>query len=151
MTSSIAKFLEEGGVCRSYRQVQLVCHRTLESHRFPESFTFANETELVRDDGRMLFRLCDGDGYEARLCKWLLGTPKESEQVSYPTTWWDAFKARWFPRWLRRFFPVAMTTVCMERYCVYPEVPRPQGIGKYLGIPVLLRDDRRWEDTGRDE
>lgn len=27
-------------------------------------------------------------------------------QFSYPSNWWQAFKSRWFPVWLKRRFPV---------------------------------------------
>ena len=27
-------------------------------------------------------------------------------EITYPETWWDAFKAKWFPCWLERKFPV---------------------------------------------
>lgn len=34
----------------------------------------------------------------------LLG--KEIETKKYPETWWDAFKERWYPKFLKKRFPV---------------------------------------------
>ena len=36
------------------------------------------------------------------------------EKHSYPETWWDAVKARWYPKWLKARFPVQMVTVTTE-------------------------------------
>ncbi len=31
--------------------------------------------------------------------------------VAYPADWWQAFKARWFPRWALRLWPVIETQI----------------------------------------
>ncbi len=43
------------------------------------------------------------------------------QEVSYPADWWQAFKARWFPRWLLRRFPVRHRTVVLDVRAIYPE------------------------------
>jgi hypothetical protein len=35
-------------------------------------------------------------------------------KVSYPATWWQHFKQRWFAAWMLKRCPVAMTTVSKE-------------------------------------
>ena|SRR3990167_8061060 len=44
-------------------------------------------------------------------------------QHVYPADWWQAFKARWFPRWLQRRFPPSMTILRLERYCPHMRIP----------------------------
>ncbi len=34
----------------------------------------------------------------------LLG--KRIEKIKYPSTWWDAFKDRWYPKFLKKRFPI---------------------------------------------
>lgn len=46
-------------------------------------------------------------------------------EVRYPADWWQAFKGRWFPRWLLRRFPVRETVVRMEAKALYPQIAWP--------------------------
>ena len=39
--------------------------------------------------------------------------------VDYPSTWWDHFKSRWFPKWLCRRFPVKMKTIRLTAKAIY--------------------------------
>lgn len=49
------------------------------------------------------------------------GEELEAEIVSYPSSWWDALKDRWFPNWLERRFPVRMTTKRVQFKVLYPD------------------------------
>ena len=40
-----------------------------------------------------------------RIRGYLWGESGETRTISYPLTWWDAFKVRWFPRWLLAKYP----------------------------------------------
>jgi len=40
--------------------------------------------------------------------------------VRYPATWWDALKARWFPAWVLRRWPVRETAVTFTAHHDYP-------------------------------
>lgn len=47
---------------------------------------------------------------------------------SWPATWWDAFKLRWFPLWMRRRWPVIYETLDIDRpvylaVCTHLSVP----------------------------
>lgn len=44
-------------------------------------------------------------GYFIRQLQWTL-FGKKIEERKYPSTWWDAFKDRWFPKFMRDWFPV---------------------------------------------
>lgn len=43
----------------------------------------------------------------------------------YPTTWWDAFKDRWFPGWLKRRYPPAFTRTVLNAQVIYPNLRLP--------------------------
>jgi hypothetical protein len=46
--------------------------------------------------------------------------PIGRHEVRYPTTWWDAFKDRWFPKWALARWPVAWTVDRFEAFHDYP-------------------------------
>lgn len=48
------------------------------------------------------------------------------EPVSYPATWWQAFKQRFFPRWARKRWPVQLTTVTRDPVTVEAEALFPE-------------------------
>ena len=45
----------------------------------------------------------------------LLG--KEIETKKYPATWWDAFKNRWYPKFLKTRFPVSWDHFRLYNIC----------------------------------
>lgn len=56
----------------------------------------------------------------------IMGETLQKELVEYPADWWQAFKARWFPGWLRRRYPVKMRIVELEAAALYPKVSMPE-------------------------
>jgi hypothetical protein len=118
---------------------------SLQQRRYYESFRFGNPTELTKDDGLALLRMADCDAFEFRLYKTLMATEPRVIYEAWPATWWDAFKERWFPRWLRKRYPVRFKSIHVEKYGVYPEIPKPADDGTYLCIHVM--DVSRWGHT----
>lgn len=51
----------------------------------------------------------------------LLG--KEIEMKRYPSTWWDAFKDRWFPKFLKTRFPVSWDEFKIYNICPHIDIP----------------------------
>lgn len=47
------------------------------------------------------------------------------QEIRYPKDWWQAFKERWFPRWLRRKFPVRWTTWSSKASILWPDIVIP--------------------------
>ncbi len=45
----------------------------------------------------------------------------------YPSTWWDAFKLRWFPDRLIKKWPISYETYCRTKICPHIEVPETSG------------------------
>lgn len=46
-------------------------------------------------------------------------------EARYPTTWWDAFKERWFPAVLCKRWPVHYTYIKLEAKLLYPKLLLP--------------------------
>ena len=44
-------------------------------------------------------------------------------EKSYPSTWWDAVKARWFPQWAKDRWPITYETVTIK--ALYPKLALP--------------------------
>jgi hypothetical protein len=51
---------------------------------------------------------------------WLYGEELARQEVSYPAGWWQAFKFRWFPGFLKSVWPVEYETVVVEAKILYP-------------------------------
>ena len=83
------------------------------------------------------------DGYELRLRQDVLVSPNESVTVHYPEDWWQAFKARWFPRWMLRRWPAKWVRISIDKYAVYPEFKPPKA--KFLKLDVI---EHRYEQDG---
>ncbi len=57
---------------------------------------------------------------------YVLGMPGEEIHLFWPSTWADAFRVRFFPGWLQKWFPVKWTEVREKRFekvfvSLYPE------------------------------
>lgn len=44
----------------------------------------------------------------------------------YPSTWWDAFKERWFPSWALGRWPARHTSGELNAVVIYPQIKLPQ-------------------------
>lgn len=66
-----------------------------------------------------------GEHMMFELCAWLASEKLASIHVKYPEDWWQAFKERWFPRWLLKRFPVKYHEERYEARAFYPDVSLP--------------------------
>lgn len=61
------------------------------------------------------------------------GTP---QTITYPATWWDAVKERWFPKWLLTRYPVSYRIHEITLKTLYPNfrisMPRETHVLKYI-------------------
>ena len=62
----------------------------------------------------------DGN-FSAQLRGFLWGDPERTHAVTYPATWWQAFKRDYFPPWLLERFPVKWSTVKFTFRTLYPD------------------------------
>ena len=51
----------------------------------------------------------------------ILGQNSKTE-VRYPADWWQAFKARWFPRWAQRRCPVREAVIVIHAQRMFPDI-----------------------------
>jgi len=85
-----------------------------------EVYSTHNSFEMLRD--------AFSDAYLARFCGYLAAEHLEDSRhaftISYPATWWQAFKLKYFPTWARERWPIRYETkthsVHFERKQVYP-------------------------------
>jgi hypothetical protein len=54
--------------------------------------------------------------------------------AEYPSTWWDAFKLRWFPKWALKRWPVVMNRIDGE--ILYPKIAIPHREGFRMRLAV---------------
>lgn len=52
---------------------------------------------------------CILDEVRFNLTGYLRAQHLDTSELKYPSGWWEAFKERWFPRWLLRKYPVKYT------------------------------------------
>ena len=81
-----------------------------------------------------------------RIRGYLLGEPVKEINIEYPRDWWQAVKARWFPRLARLKWPVLYTRHHIDIKAVYadfhPSLPdyQHQFVLNYFPSPPV-----RWE------
>jgi len=70
----------------------------------------------------------------------IYGEKVESRHVTYPTTWLDAFKLRWFPKWALERWPANQTTFGFDARILYPRFETPAtGPGyRYVEFTTLM-------------
>jgi len=59
---------------------------------------------------------------EAKLTGYLWGEHQPDIHIEYPRDWWQAFKERWFPKWLIAKYPVIKKYHTLRRNIVYPKL-----------------------------
>jgi hypothetical protein len=82
----------------------------------------------------------DLDRMVVRLQRFILSERLADESVRWPTTWWDAFKERWFPNWALRRWPAAYSHADFTVYRGYPDLVMPER-GHTLYIQRAWVDD----------
>lgn len=67
-----------------------------------------------------------------RLYTQLVGERKTPNPIVYPENWWEAFKERWFPEFLKNKYPVQYTTHHIEFDVFYPDFRPEWGEAKFF-------------------
>jgi hypothetical protein len=83
---------------------------------------FANECRVSME------RLIDARAVALTITQSIYGQTLEKVEVRYPDGWWQAFKDRWFPGWLKRWRPVRWKYHKLEARALWPKakaVPLP--------------------------
>ena len=61
------------------------------------------------------------DMLEFELNGFIWGQKTEPQEIIYPRDWWQAFKARWFPEWLLKKYPVVFIEHVISFNVLYPD------------------------------
>lgn len=61
------------------------------------------------------------------------------DTVKYPKDWWQAFKERWFPAWLKLRYPIEYNSYKIDLRALYTKVSVPPSQHTYYG--VVLNDE----------
>lgn len=49
----------------------------------------------------------------------------DKKTIKYPKDWWEAFKERWFPRWLKKRYPIKCQYYVFEPKYYFPKLTLP--------------------------
>lgn len=105
---------------RTTEKVAAIRERTFEILRQRAMITLSNELLVSDVKIEQAADLLAHDLWAAYLSINIAGKAHEVGEVSYPATWWDAVKQRWFPRLEYRLVHVVRTT-----YHTCPHLPIP--------------------------
>lgn len=61
------------------------------------------------------------------------------QEIKYPRDWWQAFKERWFPKWLLTKYPVDYYVTMISVDAIYPEFK--QKLPDFKSRLVINRED----------
>ena len=75
--------------------------------------------ELIRPNVDMRFVM---DRFQVVVTGKLLGETIDKVHYKYPQDWKEAFKERWFPRWLLKKYPVKYTHIEVDVNIAYPDL-----------------------------
>ena len=79
---------------------------------------FATEARIRKD---MALHL--GQAIEYSFVQTILGKNLEKIEAKYPHDWCEAFKDRWFPKWVKRRWPIKYNTLMLRADVYYPMIP----------------------------
>lgn len=72
-----------------------------------------------------------------------------SDVVTYPESWWEYTKERWFPDWLKSRFPIGYTKLAVTHYHLCPHLNAvPDGV--HVEWLRTMADDDEDDDTEDD-
>lgn len=74
---------------------------------------------------------------------WLLEEMVMQDRAEWPANWWEAFKERWFPAWLKKRYPVRYEGIEWDCRFVYPSLPAKPNykVAKSRGISFARPDE----------
>ncbi len=82
------------------------------------------------------------------LYAWVYGEHPKEYSTTYPADWWEAFKDRWFPQWLKDRYPIVRTTFRVRADLVYHDFkPQMPNEPHKLRFTPLKLDQTNGKDT----
>lgn len=99
-------------------QVQVMARRVIAT-KLAEDFAIPAEVTVER------LLDYDQDYVVLTVRQRVLAQAMDKVMVYYPATWWDGFKARHFPGWLKAVFPVENASIEFDVRAYYPRIALP--------------------------
>lgn len=104
------------------KRLELELQTCVQRLMLSDELRFANiDTSVILQDFCLMF--------EARIVARMAG--QKVQRYKHPKTWLDAFKLRWYPKFLLKRYPVEY--VVLETWQCYPEYPIPR---EQFGQPI---------------
>lgn len=120
---------------REFKIRQAVNNHNRAEVRTIEVMLKAIRTQQRREiaDRRNLFAIAEQDvqRMEIELATYIAGNEYETQTRHWvPKTWWDHFKKRWFPDWLKKYFPVETKSLKKTRKVtiMFPDLDIPEKV-----------------------
>lgn len=101
---------------------------TLDVEKFVTAMSLSDE--LLADTHFDVYQMVTH--HVVRSWREILSQKLDKIEADYPTDWWEAVKARWFPRWALRRWPVRMTHIELVAQALYPDIAIPDRGKMYL-------------------
>ena len=98
---------------------------------------YAIDNQLLLDANRIKLEIVN-EGIRSMLKATIDILTKEELLVKYPADWWQAFKERWFPKWLKRKHPVKYTE-CFAQH-LFPEQSFPNFGREVIKLKMVSPD-----------
>ena len=112
----------------TFTKDQLILQMEVPYEEFEKIADFEIDTFMEWHQRKLIFRL--------RPFLAQIGEQKFSYHAKYPKDWWEAFKEKWFPLWLKGRYPVQYTNIDIE-------VPRYDAVCPHVDVP---KDDKiHWD------
>ena len=82
----------------------------------------------------------DMETFVARFVAYIASRELERIDVEYPSDWWQAVKARFFPAWALRRWPAKTTRHSLVASAIYPDLELDP---RRFGRPIIIDEDIR--------
>jgi hypothetical protein len=80
---------------------------------------------------------------------WAENESVRRQEVKYPRDWWQAFKERWFPKWLLEKYPVDYHIVVLDVTAIYPDFK--QAVPEFTSRLIIQKHEGFSSDYWRGE
>lgn len=77
-----------------------------------------------------------------QIVTYLWGKVNKEVAVKYPADWKEAFKERWYPKWLLKRYPVVYVDYVIKAYELYPDIVVPN---KSYSIVLAVEHQHKYD------
>ncbi len=115
------------------REVQLEAIRIGLESRISDEMLLGTSVKVIQDVLYNQVRVA------VRGFVWAESESVQRTEIKYPRDWWQAFKERWFPKWLLEKYPVDYHHITVDVKAIYPDFK--QALPEYTSRLIVQRYD----------